>query len=632
VHPSGERLYWSWDGGGEPSEVQVPLLECVAAKLAACALLARHWPGVGSRDDAALALSGMLVRAGWHDDAVDHFVRHTALIAGDEEWRKRGKERRTREQLEAGKNVTGAPKLSTLLYDGESVVTTVREWLGLKQPVEQPNDDSGQRCSSVGDDTHTSDGHLKGWDGGVLLSLVKPECVQWLWGGYIPLGKITVADGDPGLGKTTLFAADLGARVSTGRSMPDGSPGIPGGAGVVIFTAEDDPPDTLQPRLAAAGGDLSKVVVVTTIQRPDPDSETGATIERLPTFADRDLIERKIAQVNAKLVIFDPFMAYLPEGVNSFRDQDIRSALAPLARLAQKTGAAFVLIRQLNKGNFANALYRGGGSIGIIGAARMGLLVVKYTDDENLHIFGTTKSNLGPPMPSWKYRIVASGSGAPVIQWEGQSERSAQEVLGLSGERGDTTSKLEAACNLLREILSDGPHTETIIVQQAQAAGISRATLRRAKKVLGVESDKAGIGKDGYWLWRWPDASKGAQDPDKDAHISDNEHLRQNTDSNGAQEAGSSKDAHSHGDEHLSEHDEHLSTGHVNGHSVDDRLARLAYLKDLAEIHDWRPFDPQPWITFSGEKDWRNWLEHSGPSNADVERAIEALEALEVAP
>ncbi|HEY7092366.1 MAG TPA: AAA family ATPase [Ktedonobacterales bacterium] len=408
-------------------------------------------------------------------------------------------------------------------------------------------------------DEHVSpDERLSEWEGGELLSEVTPEDIKWLWDGYVPLGKLTVADGDPGLGKTMLYAADLAARVTTGRAMPDGAPGITGGAGVVIFTAEDAPEDTLQPRFVAAGGDLTKVVVVTTIRRTDPDGPTGEMIERLPTFADDRFIEQMIARVQAKLVIFDPFMTYLPSGVNSFRDQDVRSALAPLARLAQKSGAAFVLIRHLNKANFANALYRGGGSIGIIGAARSGLLVVLDPDDENRRIFGPTKSNLSKRMPSWKYSIIENDTGVPMIQWEEQSERSASELLSAPSER-EGTSKLETACDLLREMLADGSEPEKDIEAKAKEQGVSRATLRRAKALLGVDSAKIGVGREGYWVWMLPSAPKGAQTEIKGAHTHEDEHLSRNVGVKPAQEADSSKGAHANGYEHLSEQLEHLN-------------------------------------------------------------------------
>ena len=153
---------------------------------------------------------------------------------------------------------------------------------------------------------------------GQLLGAVTPTPARPLWGGRLYLGKLAICDGDPGHGKT-LLALDLAARITTGREMPDGSAAI-GPAGVVYFTAEDDPADTLRPRLDAAGGDPNRLLVVTTVAITGLD---GVSSEHQPTFRDLALIERAIARVEAKLVIFDPFMAYLDSQTNSFRDQDV---------------------------------------------------------------------------------------------------------------------------------------------------------------------------------------------------------------------------------------------------------------------------------------------------------------------
>jgi putative DNA primase/helicase len=142
VHPNGETLFWDriWARDDSlnvadkiaPAEVTPADLERAVAKTAASALLARHWPGPGSRDIAALALCGMLARAGWSDGEIDHFATVTAQAAGDEQWRQRGKARHTREHLEAGKRVTGAPQLAGVLRDGQHVVDAVRLWLNLR--------------------------------------------------------------------------------------------------------------------------------------------------------------------------------------------------------------------------------------------------------------------------------------------------------------------------------------------------------------------------------------------------------------------------------------------------------------------------------------------------------------------
>lgn len=229
------------------------------------------------------------------------------------------------------------------------------------------------------------------------LSDVTPSAMRWLWPGRVPFGKVTVLDGDPGLGKS-LLSLDLAARTSTARPMPDGAfSDLSDPAGVVILSAEDDLSDTIRPRLEAAGADLSRIVALTAAH------DTADT--RLPMLSDLDAIRQAIVQVSAKLLIVDPLMAYLPGKVDSHRDQDIRRSLAPLASLAAETGVAVLVIRHLNKTEGKNALYRGGGSIGIIGAARSGLLVAKDPDDPDgeRRILVPTKSNLAklPPGP-WR--------------------------------------------------------------------------------------------------------------------------------------------------------------------------------------------------------------------------------------
>ncbi len=230
---------------------------------------------------------------------------------------------------------------------------------------------------SLLDDLVSAEQWQPGMPVGVLLSDVKPERVSWLWPGRLPLGKLTVLDGDPGKGKSTL-SLDLSARLTRGDIMPDGSGGgFP--AGVVILSGEDGLADTIVPRLIAAGADLSRVVALASCPDSEGDGEHPPVLpDDLPT------IRAAIARVGAKLAIIDPLMAYLSDGTNSHKDQDIRRVLFRVAALAEETGAAVLVVRHLNKATGGVALYRGGGSIGIIGAARSGLLVAADPDDENL--------------------------------------------------------------------------------------------------------------------------------------------------------------------------------------------------------------------------------------------------------
>ena len=331
----------------------------------------------------------------------------------------------------------------------------------------------------------------------VRLSAVQREPLHPLWERHIYRGKLHLIEGDPDLGKTTT-TLDLAARISRGAVMPDGSPGI-GPAGVVIMGAEDGLADTVRPRLEAAGADLSRIVALTAIVDGDG--------ERMPALPlDLGAIEAAIADVDAVLVIIDPLMAFLDGTVNSWRDQDVRRALAPLARLAERTGCAIVLLRHLNKSNGAHAMYRGGGSIGIVGAARVALLVAADPDDAERRIVATVKNNLAPHPPSLAFRLVGDdATGAARIEWLGESAHRAAALLAIRSDDADEGGALAEAVDVLRTILADGPVAARAAEKEAtEGAGVTRATLLRARKAAGVIAEKVGRpGQSGqFWQWR----------------------------------------------------------------------------------------------------------------------------------
>jgi RecA-family ATPase len=163
---------------------------------------------------------------------------------------------------------------------------------------------------------------------GTLLSEVEPEQVEWLWPGRLPLGKLAVLDGDPGLGKSVV-TLDVAARLSVGLELPDGQPCEP--AGVVLLSAEDGLRDTIRPRLDAAGADSERIFALSTVV----EAKGG---ERMISLTkDLTVIERAIERVEAGLVVVDPLTAFLSEKTDSHKDQDVRRALAPLAALAERT-------------------------------------------------------------------------------------------------------------------------------------------------------------------------------------------------------------------------------------------------------------------------------------------------------
>jgi DNA polymerase I-like protein with 3'-5' exonuclease and polymerase domains len=322
---------------------------------------------------------------------------------------------------------------------------------------------------------------------GTLLADVSAESVEWLWERRIPLGKITVLDGDPDNGKSVL-TTDLAARVTTGRPMPYGLGKTFPQAGVVILSAEDGVGDTIRPRFDAAGGDPNKVVI---LGNDDP----FAIPEDLP------ILERAIERVDAKLIVIDPIMAFLGENINSNSDKDVRSALKPLKQLAERSGAAVVIVRHLNKTPGGNVLYRGGGSIGIIGAARSGLVVGPHPTDEGLRVLASQKHNLSTPPESLAYQVTSAPNNphAAVIVYKGVTEMNAKDILKPQLEEQER-SALDEAKDFLREVLAAGERPAADVKSEAESVGVAWGTLKRAKVALGVNPVKRGT----VWYWSLP--------------------------------------------------------------------------------------------------------------------------------
>jgi len=260
---------------------------------------------------------------------------------------------------------------------------------------------------------------------GVKLSEVKTQQIDWLWQRRIPLGKITILDGDPGMGKS-LLAINIAACISTGRPMPDDTPGRQGS--IILIAPEDSAEDTIKPRMEAAGGDPSKVFLLNTIEDFD-EKRLGIYARTFSLSRDLDDLEREIKRTNAILVVLDPLMAILGRNIDSSRDQDVREVFTPLAQLAERNGSAILIIRHLNKGTSDKVLYRGAGSIGIIAAARTALLVAHDPDDEQKRVFATSKNNLSKLAPNLTYQVVENEHGTPYIQWLGENHHITSTLL-----------------------------------------------------------------------------------------------------------------------------------------------------------------------------------------------------------
>lgn len=336
----------------------------------------------------------------------------------------------------------------------------------------------------------------------VSLATVSPQRVGWLWRGRLPAGKLVTLDGDPALGKSTL-GVTFAAHVSTGRTWPDGIP-CPLGD-VVILSAEDGLADTIRPRLDAAGGDPARVHCFTTV--PTGVDDEGKVTSRPPTLADVIHIQEVIQRVRARLLIVDVLMAYMPARVDSHRDQDVRGVLHRIAEVAETTGCTVLLLRHLNKSGAGSPMYRGGGSIGIIGAARAGYVVGPDPDDDTgeTRVLACVKSNLAAEPPSLTYRLEsAPGSDVARVVWGEASEHSAADLLRTSDPGEDRTERDDAQAFILGYLTEHGGSSLARDVQAAgRKLGYSKTTMHHAAARLGVRKHKDGM--RGPWYWGHPD-------------------------------------------------------------------------------------------------------------------------------
>jgi hypothetical protein len=315
----------------------------------------------------------------------------------------------------------------------------------------------------------------------------QPQPVPWLWPGRIAAGRLALIDGDPGQGKS-LLALDIAARLSRARELPDGHrPSEP--AAVLLLSAEDHWDDTILPRLLAAGADLQRVY---------PWNEGAAGLAVFPEACPQ--LERLILQTSARLVIIDPFFAFLGRDVGSLNALMIRRALEPLARLTQKTHAALLLIRHLAKGAVGRqALYRGLGSTTIVGAMRTAFVIAPDPPEPQRRVFACTKNNLSAFPPALAFRIGQTKSGVAQVEWLGTIARTADEVLQVRVRRGEAVPQ---ALAFLRQHLAHGPSDRQTLLEEAGRRGISFRSLERAKAALGIVSQQRREEGRNIWYWR----------------------------------------------------------------------------------------------------------------------------------
>lgn len=308
----------------------------------------------------------------------------------------------------------------------------------------------------------------------IKMSEIQSQKVEWLWYPFIPYGKLTIVQGDPGDGKTTLIL-NIAAKLSKGEGV-DSEMKLSAPMNVIYQSAEDGLADTVKPRLELAGADCERILVI-----DEKEKSLSMVDERL---------EKAIVQTKARMLILDPIQAYLGCGMDMNRANEARDMTKKLGALAEKHKCAIVLIGHMNKAAGNKAAYRGMGSIDFFAVARSVLLVGRVEGEPNIRAVIQIKNNLAAFGHPKAFQLLDEG-----FSWIGDYEITADEVLGGIMPKAN---KMEQAKQMLRELaLTSNAVQSNEIFDMADEKGISKRTLENAKRELGVRAKK--INNSWYW-------------------------------------------------------------------------------------------------------------------------------------
>jgi len=317
-----------------------------------------------------------------------------------------------------------------------------------------------------------------------FFSSVKQRKIDWLWYPYIPFGKLTILQGDPGEGKSTFILA-IAALLTRGKAMPDGYP-IDKCQNVIYQTAEDDIADTVKPRLVAAKADCNRVAYIV-------DEEATLNF-------DDPRIEECIIQTNAKLLILDPLQAYLVQDTDMYSAGRMRQQLKKIADLAAKHNCAVVIVGHMNKTSGEKNLYRGLGSIDITAIARSVLMISRDKTDSAIRYMSPIKSSLAPEGSSVAFRLDKKRG----IKWLENYEPLNDDTQDYILDR----SKQGFAERIIYEMLEESDVRSKDILKKLKVMGISERTSNAAKRCLGITSYR----KDGVWYWHLEEARNSREE------------------------------------------------------------------------------------------------------------------------
>lgn len=365
---------------------------------------------------------------------------------------------------------------------------------------------------------------------------ITPEAVTWVWDGWLAAGKMHVLGGAPGTGKTTI-SMGLAATVTTGGRWPDGSQSLAGN--VVIWSGEDDPADTLVPRLSLSGADLNRVYFIS-------DVREGKERRSFDPSKDMDVLRRKLAEIgDVRLLIVDPIVSAITG--DSHKNAEVRRGLQPLVDLAAAMRCVLLGITHFSKGTGGrDPVERLTGSLAFGALARVVLVAAKHQeegdDGRTVRLLLRAKSNIGPDDGGFEYDLhqgelkTHPGVFTSSVLWGQSVEGAARELLASADATGDDGEggTLTDAKRFLSDLLSDGPVPSKMVRADADGAGFSWATIRRAQKALGIEAEKeGGIGDSKqHWFWKLPEMPKVLKNREdaqqkKVSTFGKNEHLRE---------------------------------------------------------------------------------------------------------
>lgn len=333
---------------------------------------------------------------------------------------------------------------------------------------------------------------------------IEPAKVDWLWPGYLPLGTVDLIEGNPSLAKTTLVL-DVAARLTRGVAMPDGSQSQ-GVSSVLVMSAEDDPARVLAPRLMAAGADMRKVHSVMWVRE--------GTSVRLPRFPDDGpIFEQALATYRPRLVIIDPYFAYVGSGTDTHNDASVRRGMSCLSMYAVQYQVVIILIRHWVKKKDLDAMARGGGSIGIIASVRSAFACGydPHAKDPLMAAICPVKMNLGPIPGGLNYKAVShpftsgtlAGTSVPKIEWCGPTETRARELEGEPRVPVPMRDQVRKHCD---EFYSGHKKVRGELELEFEAAGLDISEFDKHAKRWGVNEREE---EDGTVIYDFPTSLRG---------------------------------------------------------------------------------------------------------------------------